>query len=267
VSDFTKTLVSAIQTRVQSVERTIDVLNALAEGASSLTEVARAAGLSKGTTFRLLATLSYGGIALKDPLSNRYLLGPGLMRLVRGATRPYDAVVAISLPELTSLWEMSSETVTLHARLGLDRICIQELPSPHALRYTASVGASAPIYVGSAGKLLLAFENPARLKVILAGISMRPLTDHTITDRTCLEFELERIRREGYASSEGERVVGAAAISVPVVGPDELILALSILGPSQRMTSARQSELLKPMLKVAAAISRVLDSLQTVHVP
>lgn len=239
--------------RVQSIERAIDILNVLAAGPKTLTEVARLSRLPKGTASRLLASLAYGDLVLKDPFDRAYVLGPGLMRLVRSVTQSFDPLVTLARPELTRLWVQTQETISLHVRLGTERVCIEELPSPNPLRYTASVGASAPLHIGSAGKVLLALQEPARLPSIVATLSMQPLTQRTIIDREELMAELETVRRSGWATSEGERVLGAVAVSVPLRGTHGEIIALSVLGPTQRLDRTRLMALV-PKLKKSAAV-------------
>jgi IclR family pca regulon transcriptional regulator len=54
------------------------------------------------------------------------------------------------------------------------------------------------------------------LKELFEKLDFLPLTLNTITDPKKLKKEIERIRKQGYATSFGERTVGSAAISVPI---------------------------------------------------
>jgi DNA-binding IclR family transcriptional regulator len=126
------------------------------------------------------------------------------------------------------------------------------VPSPQPVRYTARVGASNPLHTGAMGKVLLAFSDPGDLGDLLDRMTLTASTDRTITDRRKLEDELNTIRGSGYAVSRGEQAVGVAAMSAPILRSDGVILAaLSVLGPTDRLTDEKLQELL-PILRAAA---------------
>ena len=239
--------------RVQSIERGIDVLMALAAGPKTLTEVTRETGLSKGTVFRLLASLNYENLVVKDS-GNVYMLGPGCLRLMQGVMEGLGAINAVARPALVDVWEETAETVTIHVRVGLERICIGELPSPEPIRYMSTVGASAPLPVGSAGRVLLAFMPQPELDALLPSLLPAGLFE----DEASLRSELDLIRERGYALSSGERVKGAAAVSVPVHGRQGFLAALSVLGPDFRLDEERRIELVPHLRRAAETIGAAL---------
>ena len=246
--------------RVQAVERSIGILMALANGARTLTDVTRATGLSKGTAFRLLASLNHEQLVVKDPAANVYLLGPGFLRMFQGVMGDLGSIGTLARPQLQELWRTSGETVTLHVSIGSERICVAELPSPQPIRYVSQVGATAPLHVGSAGKVLLAFLDPTRLERTLAALSLTPITGATTTDSSVLRQELETVARQGWAMSTGERITGASAISIPVSGGPGVLAALSVLGPSDRLTAQARMALLPELKRAAAGIEATLSS-------
>lgn len=246
--------------RVQSVERSIGILMALAEGARTLTDVTRATGLSKGTAFRLLASLNHEQLVVKDPASNVYLLGPGFLRMFQGVMGDLGSIATLARPVLQRLWASSRETVTLHVSLGAERICVAELPSPEPIRYISTVGATAPLHTGSAGKVLLAFMPPETRERTLAGLPLTALTEATITDASVLRQELATVERQGWAMSSGERISGASAISVPVRDGSRIVAALSVLGPRDRLTPKACMDLLGELRAAAADIEDTLTS-------
>lgn len=245
--------------RVQSVERGISILMALADGARTLTDVTRATGLSKGTAFRLLASLNHEQLVVKDPAENVYLLGPGFLRMFQGVMGDLGSIGTLARPQLEELWRSSAETITLHVSIGAERICVAELPSPQPIRYISSIGATAPLHVGSAGKVLLAFLEPARLERTLAALPLGAMTEATTTDIGVLRQELATVARQGWAMSTGERITGASAISVPIAGGPGILAALSVLGPSDRLTAQARMALLPDMKAAATAIAATLD--------
>jgi DNA-binding IclR family transcriptional regulator len=242
--------------RVQVIERSLDLLEALSEGPRSLSAVCRTTGLSKATAFRLLAGLNHRGVVIKDPATATYMLGPGLLRLVHGAMTGLAAIAALGRAEIERLALVTGETVALHVQAGLERSCVDEVPSTQTIRYTSSVGSVARLDVGSAGQVLLAFmpaEERGRSLALLEG----RLREEG-ADPARLRRQIAAVGRQGWATSLGERVKGAAAISVPV-GSRPLLLALSVLGPDTRLDKASLKAMLPEMQRTAAALAGLID--------
>lgn len=249
--------------RVKSVDRAIDILTTLLAGPKSLTEICRATGLTKPTVHRLLGSLGERGLVLKlpDP-DNNYILGPNLLPILQGVSLGLGHLGAIARPLLADLRDSTEETVTLHVQAGVERICVEELRSPHALQYAASVGSRAPLHVGAAGKVLIAFLEEEHRERILEALP-RPLaaiTNDTVTDPAALTGQIEETRRRGWAISAGERVSGASAASVPVFAHDQLIAALSVLGPSTRLGEERLAAVAAELQEVAGGVRDLLES-------
>lgn len=249
--------------RVQSVERAIDILMALSSAPRTLTEVTRATGLPKGTAFRLLASLNHQNLVVKAPESNLYMLGPGFLRVIQGVLTGIGAITRVAKPTIAHLWEETNETVSVHVRVGVERVCVDELPSPLPIRYMSEVGASVPLWIGSAGKVLLAFMDPAEMEKVVSTLPLEPRLDGTPLDADVLLTELAEVRRKGWAMSAGERIVGAAAISVPVRHGPGFVASLSVLGPVTRLTRRRRLALVPTLQDAALEIESTLASLNS----
>lgn len=240
------------QVLVRSVARAIDLLLALQHGTISLGRIAQKTGLSKPTAHRLLSSLTYGQLVIQDPVTSEYMLGPGCLGIADAVMSGLGGLGPISKPTLDELARDSGESAALHVRAGLQRICVEQVPSPQPVRYTARVGAANPLHAGAMGKVLLAFSDPDDVRDLLDRMTLSASTSATITDRRTLEAELDRIRGTGYAVSRGEHAAGVAAVSAPVLRPDgTLLAALSVLGPTERLTDAAIKKV-RPMLRGAA---------------
>jgi DNA-binding IclR family transcriptional regulator len=244
---------------VRTVDRAIDVLLALEDGPRSLARIATRTGLAKPTTHRLLGTLSQRQLVIQDPATSEYMLGPGCLGIADAVLRGLGGLGILAQETMTALAESSQETVALYVAAGTQRVCVGQAPSPQPIRYTASVGVPKPIYTGAMGKLLLTFMNPESRREVLARTTLQQITPATVTDRSELDAELTRIRRVGYAISRGEQADGVAAISVPILAPaGHLVAALSILGPSDRMTDRVMTRIRPLLVEAADEISRTL---------
>jgi IclR family pca regulon transcriptional regulator len=66
------------------------------------------------------------------------------------------------------------------------------------------------------------------------GAPFERLTRRTIVEPASLRRELDRVFRQGYATSDGERVAGIGALAVPVIGSEgEIVAALGIAFPAK----------------------------------
>jgi DNA-binding IclR family transcriptional regulator len=143
---------------------------------------------------------------------------------------------------------------------------LEELQSVQNIRFTASKGYIAPLYTGSAGKVLLAELKENELNLLLKNIDLVAVGPNTITDEKFLRKEVKKVRKRGYATSFGERIEGSASISVPVrnyICP----VALSVLGPDNRF-KPRMMDVLQEMQESAENISkRLMEGFQGREVP
>jgi DNA-binding IclR family transcriptional regulator len=169
----------------------------------------------------------------------------------------HQSLIVSAYEEMKYLRDLSRETVVLHIRLGLERICLEELESLENIKYTAGKGFTAPLYTGSAGKVLLSELGDDELQLILKHLTLVRVGPNTITDKKVLLKELEKVRKQGYATSFRERLPEGASISVPIRGY-VCPVALSVLGPGNRFSPKIMMEVLKEMKKSAAKVSAKL---------
>jgi IclR family transcriptional regulator, KDG regulon repressor len=246
--------------RPSSIEKAIDVLFCfdLQRPQLRLVDISQRLGLHKSTAHRLLSLLKKRGLVVVDPATQLYSLGPALVELAWIVLRQQD-LRSICRPYLEQLRQATNETVSLNIRMGNKRVCIEELQSDQEVKYSQTFGLTAPLHVGAPGKALLAFLPTDELERVLATLTWEPLTPETITELDALRAELARTRTRGYAVSIGERSPWAAAVAAPIRDRSgQTIVAVSVLGPSHRLTSRVLKELGVQVIKVAQEISAAL---------
>ena len=145
---------------VQSVARAGRLLTQVVDAPEglSLTELAAGTALNISTVHRLLRTLCSEGLLCRDPVTERFLPGPVLLRLGR------RSLVAAGLPEavevLRTLVEHTGETASVGVRDGQDVTLGLTVPSPAAFRYHAAPGQREPLTASALGLAILAFSAP-----------------------------------------------------------------------------------------------------------
>ncbi len=242
------------ETGTQSIDRAAQLLVRVVESARPLGvgELAERSGLPKSTTSRLVGALERQGLLQRTGERGRLRPGPVLLRFAQRDV-PEANLVELAEPALRRLAKASGETINLAvpSPLGVEHLAQQD--SEHFVGVTSWVGRRVPLHCSANGKVFLAHGAaplPERLE---------RLTPRTLADRARLEAELERVRARGHATAVDELEQGLSALAAPVRGPGgDVIAALSISGPTIRLTPERAERLAPLLIEQADALARRL---------
>ncbi len=205
-----------------------------------LAEISSLSSLNKTTTHRLLQALLSEELLDRNPGSGAYRLGPGMMALGVQALSSNDLRLR-ARPLLKRLAEETGETATLEVPIDDTMLILDEVTSKRFLGASGNVGTRWPIHATSTGKALIAFDQSGSARL---GPELTYLTSNTITQFDKLEKELGDIRRRGFAEVVDELEEGLSGVAAVVRGGmGEVLGALSICGPSQRMSESRRAQL------------------------
>ena len=241
----------------QVIDRGAQLLTLVLESDSprGLTDLAADAGLPKSTASRLLSALERHGLVEQQGERGRFRAGPVLLRFAgRGAAGRNLAELAER--PMAALAEATGETINLAVAGPSGVEHLGQVESRHYLGTTQWVGRRVPFHASANGKVLLAFgaaQPPEE------GAKLEPLTSRTLVDPIQLASELDTVRRDGFASATDELELGLSAVAAPV--HDEtgrVIAALSVSGPTLRLTPRRIAELRPIVIKQARALSKQL---------
>lgn len=222
-----------------------------------VTDLAQAVKLNKTTTYRLLTALESEGFVTRSFETDAYRLGPELIALGGRAQRSND-LRALAHPELETLAQMTHETATLEVMRDGDVLILDEVLSHHLIGATPSVGTRWPAHATSTGKALLAWLSPAERSAVLPRRLATPTT-RTLADRESLSAELNHIREQGYAVANGELEDSYVAVGAPVFNhAGQAIAALSVGGPSTRLTTGLLTSLARLVVQAAGRVSQQL---------
>ncbi|HEY3264193.1 MAG TPA: IclR family transcriptional regulator [Actinomycetota bacterium] len=236
-----------VSTGVGVLDRSVEILRAVDDGARTLAQLVAATGLTRTTAFRLVKALEAHGL-LRAEGGDGYRLGPLLRRL--GVRAAADAPLAgVAHPVLERLTLTTGESSQLYVRAGDVRVCVASVESPNELRTIVAVGAELPLARGSAGKVLLAFS-PQRDRDRFRGQAADP-------ER--FDRELAIVRRRGWAQSAEEREPGVGSVSAPVFGAEgDVAAAVSVSGPVARLRGNLGRRYAAAVVAAARDIERTL---------
>lgn len=218
----------------------------------SLAEISRASGLNKTTTHRLLRALQSESLIDRNSATSGYSLGAGLMALGVQALASSDLRRRVR-PVLKTLARESGETVTLEVPVENSMLVLDEVAGNFVVAATGSIGTRWPMHATSTGKAWIAFEESGIDRI---ADPLQPLTANTLTSKAVFRPQLEDIRRRGYAETVDELEDGFTAVATVIRGVlGEVQGALSIGGPTQRLTATRRMELGSALCRAAARLN------------
>jgi IclR family acetate operon transcriptional repressor len=243
--------------KINAILRGVEVLNILAQGVSRLEHIYPDLGLSKSTTHRLLKSLVVSGLAFQDPATRQYYLGPSLLRLASIEQIAHSMLIICAHNELARLTKLTSESSLIFVPCGVQRMVVKQIRSPLDVSFTFKEGHTSPLYLGSAGRILLSMMSKSQREAVLGNLELVRFGPKTITDKQVLKAEIEKARHQGFAVTFGETQAGTAGISVPVFNYTWPV-ALCILGPEFRFSPL---DALQELKKSADRISGNLVSI------
>ena len=242
-----------------AVERAAEIMFLLAEwGDGSVTEIAETIGSTGSAVHRILTALKRKEVVAQDGDSQRYSLAWSVLSLARSLSARAD-IRTLAHPKMVRLRDLSEETLTLNMRSGLNRVCIEQVESPHEVRWVAEIGRIVPLHSGVTGKVLLAYATPKETESYLRSLDARRKEEAGVPDRAALAADLQEIRQRGYALAVKDRVRGISAISAPIREPGGMVsAALTLAGPAERCTQEKLKAWVPHLTKAANEVSDLL---------
>ncbi|WP_028937162.1 IclR family transcriptional regulator [Pseudonocardia spinosispora] len=241
-------------TQVQSVDRALTILEYLAEhGSAGVTEIAQSLDVHKSTAFRLVVALENRQLVEQVEQRGKYRLGFGLIRLA-GATSAQLDLTKEGRPVCVRLAGEFGETVNIAI---LDSGSATNITQEHGDTMVTTrnwVGKRTPLHATSSGKVLLAWADAGDIADAVAKDAER-FTERTIIGEA-LRTELKQVRAQGWASCAEELELGLNSVAAPIRGMNgEVVAAVSVSGPSYRMTADDFPEVARRLSVGAAEIS------------
>jgi len=225
-------------TTVQSIERTLDIIEALSvyKTGVGVTTLSKELNLHKSTVHRLLTTLMLRKYVEQDLENSKYRLGMKLFELGNAVLSKMD-IRQHAMPYLRQLWKTTGETVQLaivdHHRV----LFIDVLETLERVGVKSNVGESVPLHCSAPGKIWLANLPEDRLAEVLKLIKFDVFTPYTLDTVEKLKEQIEQAKINGYALDNQEyspdivsvassvknsrgRVIACIAITTPVLRAD-----------------------------------------------
>lgn len=184
-------------------------------------------GLPLSTVARLIATLEPLGF-LRRLSDGSYCLGIRVLQLGLIARQTFDLIDAAD-PVLAALHAATGENTNLAVRSDDEHFSyVRQLLSAHPIRHSTWVGRLQPLAGTANGAALLG-----------------------------------RLSPDGYVASRKTYEAGVTATAAPVRGPGgDIVAAISVTGPSYRISDAKLLRYSKLVLEAADRLSKIIGGQQ-----
>jgi DNA-binding IclR family transcriptional regulator len=245
---------------VRSVARALQLVEVVSDGPATgltLSEIARALGVSKSAVLVTLRTLTSFGYIRPVGAGPRYKLGMNLVRLGDVAARRLRLAEVCAGP-LRELAEASGQTVRLAISDDGYPVFVDRVDGPGAIRFHTPLGGRELPHSTAAGKAILATLPRERVDSIALETGLPSRTTHTITTVERLHEELERVRSVGFAIDDEEDADGVICIGAAIFGYGAAAGALSMTS-LKFDTEDRVAELGELVTHYADRASRLLS--------
>lgn len=224
--------------------------------------MARHLDVPKSGIFRLVKTFERKRFLQSSADSHGYELGSGIWELTGTVFGRREQLIEKASPYLRDLNKATRLLVSLRVIENDQMVIVDRVEGNDPVKVIFPIGTHQPLNHGAPGKLLLAYRYPpdsTQLRELILRGQITKLTERTLTDLRRLEDELKKIRRLGYAISDGEAIRGTIGVAAPVWNSTSQVEAALALTAVESLCNIRQLMKFVPDLKrTAVNISKAL---------
>lgn len=225
---------------VKSVRTAVRILDVLqTHDGATVPELERQLDLAKSTVHNYLGTLQSAGYVVER--EGRYDLGLRLLThgMAAKSRLPLREVVARQLSEVATAVSQPAWWVVEEYGRGL--FVGRSLGDGGESIY-GRVGKRSYLHTHAPGKAILATLSEEYVREIVDYHGLAVHTSETVTDLDELWADLDAVREQGYAVSEGEAALGVRSVGVAFEGPGGYVHALGVFGYSHDFGAAPEQE-------------------------
>ena len=221
-----------------------------------LQDIARLCDMNPSTALRFLTALQKRNYVAQETATSRYYVTLKLCALAQSITG-HSNIRSVAMPFMREISAAMGESCNLAMESDLMIMYMEVTGSPgNTLITTQRIGNVAPMHCTGVGKLFLSEFTEDEMNRFYDSRKLTSYTDSTITSRARLEKELLDVGRQGYAFDNEECEQGVRCIALPIRDyTGSLCAALSVSGPSVRMTDEKIYKHLDYLLETAQRLS------------
>lgn len=240
---------------IQTVDKALELMEQFQDDVEELgvKELGRRLQLAPNRVFRLLATLESRNYIEQNEATKGYRLGIKTHLLGRAFVE-HMLLLRQARPVQESLVRMCKETSYVSIRKEFRSVYLEAVETDLPVRVASRIGSKYPLHCTEAGKVFATQLSDEDLKRYLSR-ELQSFTPNTINDPERLAEQLREAAACGYAVDNEESEIGVTCVGTAVRDRSGAIVgAVSISGPTTRLTPKRVQKELIPLLKDAGQL-------------
>ena len=245
------------QRGIQSIEVGGQLLRALAHQGRpmALKDLAAAAGMAAAKAHPYLVSFGKIGLVEQDRASGRYGLGPLALQLGLMSLQQADPV-RLATPVIEGLAQQTGHTAALALWGSHGPTIVRLAESPAAVHVNMRQGTVFSIAGTASGQLYAAYLPEAVVRPLYEAERRSAGATRLPSWAQFAKTTLAEVRQQGLGRADGSVVAGVSALSAPVFDHrGEMVLALTVIGPSAALDTAWDSAAAQAMRQAGASVS------------
>lgn len=215
-------------------------------------EVARAAGLHRGTAYNILRTLYAEGFVGYDEATRSYSVSLHILELANGVLRR-SGLMDLARPLMHAVSDAHGVSVYLSKVLGPSSLLLDWVGAAFRTDLSVTVGRQYPGPAGASGVIMGAFGSGTETELEALFSEVAWYRKPSFADFLARAREA---RQCGFAVDRGTMFQGITQVSVPVLSPSwELLLVLTAAGHAHDFDGDAVGPLSRAMQSAAARLS------------
>jgi IclR family pca regulon transcriptional regulator len=216
----------------------------------TLSEIAERVNLSRAAARRFLLTLENLGYVSLD--------GRNFQLTAKVLDLGYGYLSSLSLPEIAQphlevLASKVHESASASVLDGTDIVYVARVPIRRIMSVKINIGTRMPAHTTSMGRVLLAGLATPDLKAMISNLEIPKYTRNTITSKSVLLQEINKVKTQGWSINDQELEYGLRSIAVPIFNKaEEIIASINISTTAQSNSLESMEAMFLPELKLTA---------------
>lgn len=255
---------------VQSLEIGMGILRAMANGQRSmmLKDIAAAADMPASKAHRYLVSLIRAGLVDQDPMTSRYDLGTFALNLGLVALDRLDRV-RLGLNAIAEMRDEINQTTALAVWGDKGPVIVRWERPRRPITVNVITGTVLELIGTATGRIFAAWMPKKTISPLITQELKQPNLPADLKTKAAVEAMLDQIRRQGFASTNGQhKVAGVEAVAAPVFNfKNEITMALLVVGVQGMFDVSAEGDVVKCLVKHAETLSARLGASGEPKVP
>lgn len=246
---------------MNSIEKTLEILNYLSNSKKSvrIADLCKDLNLQKSTVHRIFKTLKKYSLVSQEEDTSKYGLGFKVLEYANSFNEAFNFKKTINsiLREICLKTDLTSY---LSIWYNNQIICIDVVRPSHIINthFSVEIGKEMPFHCTSSSKIIVAYQDPEKIKNIITNQTLKRYTPYTIINPEQLMEHLNEIKKKKIAFCNEELEQGVQGIAVPLSNyKNKVIGSIAVVGLSNRISDSIDS-LSSVLVNASKELSKIL---------